>query len=53
MQSICTSLHTDNHADTSSLNFYMANALPGAQLTASKQQKAIVLKAKTLRMICE
>jgi len=31
MQTICTSLQTDNHTDTSSLNFYMADALPDAQ----------------------
>ena len=37
MQIICTSLHTDNHANTSSLHiFYRPDALPAAQPTASK-----------------
>jgi len=36
MQTICTSLHTDNHTNTSSLNFYRPDALPDAQLTVSK-----------------
>jgi len=30
MQMICTSLLTDNHADTSSLNFYRPDALSDA-----------------------
>jgi len=34
MQTICTSLQTDNHANTSSLNFL--HALPDAQPTVSK-----------------
>jgi len=33
MQTICTSLQTDNHTNTSSLNFYRPDALPGAQPT--------------------
>ena len=32
MQTICTSLQTDNHINTLSLSFYRPNALPGAQL---------------------
>jgi len=36
MQIICTSLPTDNHASTSSLNFLKADALPDAQPTVSK-----------------
>jgi len=28
MQTICTSLQTNNHANTSSLNFYRLDALP-------------------------
>jgi len=31
MQTICTSLQTDNHANTSSLNVYRPDALPDAQ----------------------
>jgi len=33
---ICTSLQSDHHANTSSLNFYMPDALPNAKPTASK-----------------
>jgi len=36
MQIICTSLQTDNHASTSSVNFYRPDALPDAQPTALK-----------------
>jgi len=33
---VCTSLHTDNHANTPPLVFYRPDALPAAQPTASK-----------------
>jgi len=33
MQTICTSLQTDIHTNTSSLNFYRPDALAGAQPT--------------------
>jgi len=36
MQTICTSLQTDNHTNTSSLTFYRPDALPDAQPTVSK-----------------
>ena len=36
MQTICTSLQTDNHTNTSSVNVYSPDALPAAQPTASK-----------------
>jgi len=36
MQTICTSPQTDNHTNTSSLNFYRLDALPDAQPTVSK-----------------
>jgi len=36
MQTICTSLQTDNHTNTSSLDFYRPGALPDAQPTVSK-----------------
>jgi len=36
MQTICTSLQTDNHTNTPSLDFYMPDALPDAQPTVSK-----------------
>ena len=35
MQTICTSLQTDNHTNTSSLNFYRPDDLPDAQPTVS------------------
>ena len=35
MQTICTSLQTDNHTNTSSVNFYRLDALPDVQLTVS------------------
>ena len=35
MQTVCTSLQTDNHTDTSSVNFYTPGALPDAQPTVS------------------
>jgi len=31
MQTICTSLQTDNHSSTSPLNFYRPDALPDAK----------------------
>ena len=40
MQIICTSLQTDNHANTSSLNFFRRpDALPDAQPTVLKQTR--------------
>jgi len=33
---VCTSLQTDNHANTSPLGFFRPDALPAAQPTASK-----------------
>jgi len=41
MQIICTSLRTDNHASTSPLSFYMLDALPAAQPTASKHWRQL------------
>ena len=40
MQTVCTSLQTDNHTNTSSLNFYRPDALPDAQPTVSKHRRA-------------
>ena len=39
MQTICTSLQTDNLTNTSSLNFYRPNAHPDAQTTVSKYRR--------------
>jgi len=36
MQTICTSLQTDNHINTSPLNFYRPDALPAPQPALSK-----------------
>ena len=36
MQTICTSLQTDNHTNTSSFNFYRPDTLPDASPTVSK-----------------
>jgi len=36
LQTICTSVQTDNHTNTSSLNFYGPDTLPDAQTTVSK-----------------
>jgi len=36
MQTICTSLQTDNHTNTSSVNFYRPDALSATKPTASK-----------------
>ena len=38
MQTICTSLQTDNHINTSSVKFYRPDALPDAQPTVLKQR---------------
>jgi len=35
MQMLCTSIQTDNHASTSSLNFYRPHGLPTSQPTVS------------------
>jgi len=46
IQTICTLLQTDNHTNTSSLNFYRPYALPDTQPTLSKhwrQLKAAVI----------
>jgi len=37
MQTICTSLHIDNHINTPKLNFYRPDTLPDAQPTVSTQ----------------
>ena len=38
MQTICTSLQTDNHTNSSSVNVYRPNALPDAQPTVSSTE---------------
>jgi len=39
MQTIFTPLRTDNHASTSSVNFYRPDALPDAQPTVLKHRR--------------
>jgi len=41
-QTICTSLQTDNHINTSSLNFYRLDALPDAEPTVSKHCNLVI-----------
>jgi len=43
MQTICTSLQTDNHTNSPSLNFYSPDALPDAQPTMSKHWRQLAL----------
>jgi len=38
----CTSLQTDNHANTPPLVFYRPDALPAAQPTASKSTEGTI-----------
>ena len=51
MQAICTSLQTDNHINTSSLNFYRLGALSDAQPTVSKHWR-LKHTETTLRATC-
>jgi len=51
MQTIYTSLQTDNHANTSSLNFYRPDALPDAQPTASKHWRPLYCNAANIRLL--
>jgi len=41
IQIICTSLQTDNHASTSSLNFYRLDALSDTQPKVSKHGRQL------------
>ena len=50
MQTICTSLQTDNHASTPSLNFYNPDAVPDAQPTVSKHRRQILLSVVITRI---
>ena len=42
MQTICTSLQTDNYTSTSSLSFYRLDALPDAQPCQSTEGKLML-----------
>ena len=55
MQTVCTLLQTDNHANTSSLNFYRPDALPAAQPTVSKHWRQIDVQkyAKNKQQPCQ
>jgi len=48
MQIICTSLQTDNHANTSPLSFYRPDALPAAQSTASNHWRHLLSRSSGL-----
>ena len=46
LQTVCTSLQTDNHTNTSSLNFCRPNALSDAQPTVSKHWRQKTAKSR-------
>ena len=48
MQTICTSVQTDNHSYTPSLNFYRPDPLPDAQPTVSKHWRKKPREIKTV-----
>jgi len=50
MQIICTSLQTDNHASTSSLNFYRPDALPDDQAAVSKHCTLCIQRSLSTRV---
>jgi len=51
MQTICTSLQTDNHTNTSSLNFYRPDALSDAQTDSVKALKALYITVYKFNLI--
>ena len=52
MQTICTSLHTDNHTNTPSLNFYRLGALLDAKPTVWKHWKQNINLMQTQAAVC-
>jgi len=48
MQTVCTSLQTDNNTNTSSVNFYRPDALPDVQPTVSKYWKQMTVTRITI-----
>jgi len=48
-QTICTLLQTDNHTNTSSLNFYRPDALPDAQPQCQSTEVTNDLEIKTIK----
>jgi len=48
MQTIYTSLQTDNHTSISSLDFYRPDALPDAQPTVSKHRRQVSVEVSEL-----
>ena len=51
MQTICTSLQTDNRINTSSLNFYRPAAVPDAQPTVSKHWRHTYVHCSSVKYI--
>jgi len=51
MQTICTSLQTDNHTNTSSLNFYRLDALPDVQQAVTSTEGNLNLNLITTTII--
>jgi len=45
---ICTSLQTDNHTNTPSLNFYRPDALPDARPTVSKHWRPVCMQRNAM-----
>ena len=52
MQTICTSLHTDSHTNTSSPNFYRPDAVPDAQPTVPKHWRCNNQKSRYTCIWC-
>ena len=50
MQTICTSLQTDNNTNTLSVNFYRLDALPDHQPTVSIHWRQMTIIAQTLAL---
>jgi len=50
MQTICTSFQTDNHTNTSSLNFYRPDALPDTQPTVSNTEGTLLSRNNNDRL---
>ena len=48
MQAICTSLQTDNHTNTSSLNLYRPDTLLDAQPTVSKHRRPVISSSPSI-----
>jgi len=50
MQTVCTSLQTDNHTNTPPLNFYRPDALPDANQHCQNTEHKIIIIIKRICM---